>query len=55
MLEKDREPGFYWVRILSGGEWVVCWWNGYCFDGHYEAEHRATEVEIDERRIVRQP
>lgn len=52
---KERERGFYWVRPIGGGDWVVCWWDGYCFDGHHEAEYGPAEVEIDERRIVREP
>ena len=53
--QKEREPGFYWVRVLSGSDWVICWWDCHCFSGSSGEEYGPAEVEIDERRIVRQP
>ena len=54
MSQKNREPGFYWVR--GGGTWVVAQWSGYSwwvtttdcltYDNDWD--------EIDERRITRE-
>lgn len=50
----EREPGFYWVRILSDMEWEPAQWDGRAWTVLGSLADRPTVAEIDERRIERQ-
>ena len=58
MNQKNREPGFYWVKINLYDEWQTAeWCDQFCFwlaTGSDNAFRDNELYEIDERRITRE-
>jgi len=53
MSQKNREPGFYWVKFV-GCDWQVHYFSGQmwlCGKSHF---YDSDLSEIDERRITRE-
>ena len=61
MSQKNREPGFYWVKFSPSTRWEIMEWVTD-YDGIWLVGERCLEqfmwdedmYEIDERRIVRE-